>query len=404
MCGMKNLVKNLLIHRRKIKGNYGRPPFSLWLKVTVLPLLLGIPSAVSYGQSIQAESNCSHDKIICSWKDRVVGIKTPTMTASGFMLDKNTLITNKHVVEDHTSVRVKFQSGIITNAEPIPNDHPADLVILNVSATEAKFENGIKLASEQDQKLRLVAYDQGRRDARIYAEGSYAIHPDWEKYPQARIHSDLFALPGNSGGAVLNKAGELVGILASGDGNVNEVIPASLIKNIRDSSSEEHRDVFFKRGRAIRRCADVLYESASINKNPLPKVTTQIKDFCLQSNNKQLLDQAGQLLGKWWMFSPSQMFLKESLKLDPQSPNTLMSLAVTYHLDRDYVNEKPVLQKYLKLNPSDPQGLRLAVQVAGMLKDKQFGQEAIDLMRIHNPNAVELAEEFLTSSLGDQKP
>ena len=117
-------------------------------------------------------------------------------------------------------------------------------MILNVSATEAKFENGIKLASEQDQELRVVAYDQGRRGARIYAEGSYAIHPDWEKNPQARIHSDLFALPGNSGGAVLNKAGELVGILASGDGNVNEIIPASLIKNIRDRSSEEHRDVF----------------------------------------------------------------------------------------------------------------------------------------------------------------
>ena len=65
------------------------------------------------------------------------------------------------------------------------------------------------------------------------------------------------------------------------------------------------------------------------------------------------------------------------------------------HLDRDYVNEKPLLQKYLKLNPSDPQGLRLAVQVAGMLKDKQFGQEALDLMRIHNPNAVELAKNFL---------
>ena len=77
-----------------------------------------------------------------------------------------------------------------------------------------------------------MAYDQGRRGARIYAEGSYAIHPDWEKNPQARIHSDLFALPGNSGGAVLNKTGELVGILASGDGNVNEIIPASLIKKL----------------------------------------------------------------------------------------------------------------------------------------------------------------------------
>ncbi|MBE57964.1 MAG: hypothetical protein CMD66_00810 [Gammaproteobacteria bacterium] len=401
---MNILLKNLLVHGRKIGGYYARQPFSLWLNVTVLPLLLGVSPAVSYGQSTQTELNCSHDKIICSWKDRVVGIKTPTMIASGFMLDKSTLVTNKHVVEDHTSVRVKFQSGIVTKAEPIPNDHPADLVILNVSATREKFENGIRLTSERDQELRVVAYDQGRRSARIYAEGSYAIHPDWEKYPQARIHSDLLALPGNSGGAVLNKSGELVGVMASGDGNVNEVIPASLIKNIKDHSSEKHRDVFVKRGRAIRRCADLLYESASINKNPPHQVTTQIKDFCLQSNNKQLLDQAGQLFGKWWMFSPSQMFLKESLKLDPQSPNTLMSLAVAYHLDRDYANEKPLLKKYLKLNPSDPQGLRLAVQVAGMLKDKQFGQQALDLMRIHNPNAVELAEEFLTSSFGDQKP
>ena len=96
---------------------------------------------------------------------------------------------------------------------------------------------------------------------------------------------------------------------------------------------------------------------------------------------------------------------EESLKLDPQSPNTLMSLAVAYRLDRDYVNEKPLLKKYLKLNPSDPQGLRLAVQVAGMLKDKQFpDRKSRSPMRIHNPNAVELAEEFLTSSFGDQKP
>ena len=145
---MKQLLKNLLIHGRKTKGYCGQKPSSLWLKVTALPILLGVSSAVSYGQSTQTEPNCSHDKIICAWKDRVVGIKTPTMIASGFMLDKSTLVTNKHVVEDYTSVRVKFQSGIVTKAEPIPNDHPADLVILNVSATEAKFEDGIRLGSE----------------------------------------------------------------------------------------------------------------------------------------------------------------------------------------------------------------------------------------------------------------
>ena len=43
--------------------------------------------------------------------------------------------------------------------------------------------------------------------------------------PQARIHADARALPGNSGGAVLNAAGELVGILAAGDGKISEIIP-----------------------------------------------------------------------------------------------------------------------------------------------------------------------------------
>ena len=81
---MKQLLKNLLIHGRKTKGYCGQKPSSLWLKVTALPILLGVSSAVSYGQSTQTEPNCSHDKIICAWKDRVVGIKTPTMIADPF--------------------------------------------------------------------------------------------------------------------------------------------------------------------------------------------------------------------------------------------------------------------------------------------------------------------------------
>ncbi len=57
------------------------------------------------------------------------------------------------------------------------------------------------------------------------------------------------------------------------------------------------------------------------------------------------------------MFLLSEMFLTESLKLDPNSPNTSMSLADAYHLNRDYIKEKPLLEKYLDLNPSDPQAL-----------------------------------------------
>ena len=44
------------------------------------------------------------------------------------------------------------------------------------------------------------------------------------------------------------------------------------------------------------------------------------------------------------------MFLRESLKLDPDSPNSLMSLAVTYHLDRQMEKERPLLERYLDID------------------------------------------------------
>ena len=101
------------------------------------------------------------------------------------------------------------------------------------------------------------------------------------------------------------------------------------------------------------------------------------------------------------MFRLSKMFLKESIKLDPDSPNTLMSLAVAYHLNREYAEEKPILNRYLELNPSDPQALRLSVQVAGALLDRKLADRALSLMRLHNPNAVELAEEFLGNAFAN---
>ena len=377
------------------------PVASSIAKYLITPILLTLIIVVSLQNRLQADAVCDDQDKVCTWKKRIVGIKTPTMTASGFLLDDGTLITNKHVAEDHPVVKVKLPSGQILTAKPSPNDYPADLAILVIPSYAPIFSEQIKIHQGKLQKLRVVAFDQGRNGTRIYPVSTFAIYPDSKKYPQARIHSDVFALPGNSGGAVVNELGELVGILASGDGNINEIIPAKHISAVQNSSDDSKREDFVTQGRAIRTCADLLYESNSIAKNPPASLVSDLKTACLQSKNKQLFDQAGQLFGKWWMFLLSEMFLTESLKLDPNSPNTLMSLAVAYHLNRDYIKEKPLLEKYLELNPSDPQALRLSVQVAGLLKDEAFAEKSLELMREHNPNAVEFAQEFLNSSFGN---
>ena len=77
------------------------------------------------------------------------------------------------------------------------------------------------------------------------------------------MHSDAEALPGNSGGAVVDEVGRLVGILAASGGGMSEVIPNShlsaLLKSSRDEAGVGHAELFFRQGKAIRDCADLLY-------------------------------------------------------------------------------------------------------------------------------------------------
>ena len=63
------------------------------------------------------------------------------------------------------------------------------------------------------------------------------------------------------------------------------------------------------------------------------------------------------------------------MTLDPSSPNSLISLAIVYHIQRDLEKERPLILKLLKLTPENPQVLRLGVQVAGILKDKNMSDK-----------------------------
>ena len=65
---------------------------------------------------------------------------------------------------------------------------------------------------------------------------------------------------------------------------------------------------------------------------------------------------------------------------------------------RDLEKEKPIILKLLKLTPENPQVLRLAVQVAGILKDKEMSNQVIGLMTKHNKEALPLAKKFIDNA------
>lgn len=348
-----------------------------------------------------AHADCSAPAPVCAWTSKVVGIKTPNMIASGVQISPDFIITNRHVVEDHRAVLTRDEKGRLRPAEPIPHDFPADLVVLRLEDSKAERLSRIDLDRITPSQLYVVGFDQGRNAARVYKPAEFAHYPDSTNFPQARIHTNAFALPGNSGGAVVDADGRLVGILASGDGKLSEVIPAEHINAILIRSSPQHEALFFEQGKAVRICADTLYFAAEIPRNPPLPLVRKISENCEKARNKQLYDQAGQLFGKWWMFAESEQFLLRSRAVDPNSPNTLMSLAVTYHLDRQPEKERPVLKQYLAIDPANAQALRLGIQTAGLLKDRAFADEVLGLMRQHNPAALPLAESFISEAFAD---
>ena len=363
--------------------------------------LSGLLIFISLFLQIGSVIACEAPPRVCDWKKKIVGLKTDNMIASGILIDEGVIITNRHVVEDYQSVLVKDFGGDIHGARVIPHNIQTDLAVL-VRGSNKTLPNITRVFLEaRSQNLYVVAFDQGRNAARVYEPSDFAYYPNLKKYPLARIHSNARALPGNSGGAVVDQHGSLVGILASGDRRFSEIIPSKKLEEVFASINNKHSDKFFEIGGLIRRCADALYASTDIIKNPPNAIVNKIERNCYDSDNRQLIDQAGQTFGRWWMFELSEKFLKKSESMDPFSPNTLMSLAVTYHLSRNSEQSVKILKRYLELDPKNHQALRMSIQGAGATGDKPFAYRVLELMKEHNPSAVPLAESFIENAFAD---
>ena len=165
--------------------------------VTAILFLLAVPS------NIEKAVACEAPYAVCEWRERIVGIKTPNMIASGILIKDGQISTNRHVVEDHKSILVKKFDGSVEKAEVIPHDIPVDLAIVTLGFNQTEPGVAEMLARTQSETLYVVAFDQGRNSARVYKHSNFALYPKLGEHPTARIHSNSKALPGNSGGAVV---------------------------------------------------------------------------------------------------------------------------------------------------------------------------------------------------------
>ena len=336
--------------------------------------------------------SCSLDKRVCEWTDKVRIVLAGEITATSVVLNDTFFVTNKHVVEDNLFVSIQDASGSLVDAYVLPNDHNADLVLLS-----QKKDLAIPSIHIQPPKgfegLRGVGYGIGRGKIRVFPEGELISSP-LETLKQARIHSTVRNLPGISGGALINKYGELIGILTSGSGSYNEAIPIHILSEVIARTGSSKQD-FLDRGQAFKECSELLSYVNKSSKKLSKLFWDELKKTCNKTENKTLFDMVGQAFGAVGLLDDSISFLQKSVELDPNSPTSLLSLAIALQFKRAYERQVQVLEHLLQLVQDDPLVLRMSIQAAAFSKNETFAKKALIAMKENNSRAYTQALDFL---------
>lgn len=312
---------------------------------------------------------------------------------SAVALGEGLFVTNRHVVADHAEVTVYDRAGKEFTGTVIPTGYLGDLILFRLDGFGP--DAGLEMAvAGEETALFGIGADPGRQTIRVYAEGR-PIKLPLDEWPLSRLHHSAQSGPGNSGGALVDDRGRLVGVVTSGGEGRNEAMPASEIARLITLSGDRFAEESRTRGLALRQCAERIDRRFRGSEMPDGDAYERLKAVCLESGNRQLIDLAGQIMGRAGRNSDAIDLFERSLAQDPYAPNALVSLAISLHMARRYGDEIPHLKRLLELMPDDPQVLRLALQAGKWGGDLPLAEEALAGIERYHPRLAPVARDFL---------
>jgi len=163
---------------------------------------------------------------------------------SGVIFDarQGYIVTNAHVIENATDITVTLQDGRDLKAEVVGSDQPSDVAVLRVSADGlSQMPLGDSSRLEVGDFVVAIGNPFGLQhtvtSGIVSGLSRSGINPDgYEDF----IQTDASTNPGNSGGALVNLRGELIGInaeiLARGGANIGIgfAIPVNMARSVME--------------------------------------------------------------------------------------------------------------------------------------------------------------------------
>lgn len=158
----------------------------------------------------------------------------PDYRATGFLIDGNGyLVTNAHVVNKMKTIFVENNEGKYFSAISVFTDPTSDLAILKISDTAFTTISNLpysikKNNSDLGEQIFTLGYP---RSEIVYGEG-YLSAKSGNDGDSTAYQISVSVNPGNSGGPVMNKNGEIIGIITSKNSTADGVVYAAKSKNI----------------------------------------------------------------------------------------------------------------------------------------------------------------------------
>ena len=153
---------------------------------------------------------------------------------TSFLIDgKGFLVTNYHVISSMKNIYVGNNKGDSYTAEVVYSDKTSDLAILKIVDTSFKtvtnLPYSIKRAnSDLGEQFFTLGFP---RNEIVYGEG-YVSAKSGNDGDSLAYQLTVSANPGNSGGPVVNKNGEIIGIITAKDSKADGVVYATKSRNI----------------------------------------------------------------------------------------------------------------------------------------------------------------------------